>query len=657
MSLLARLLTTAKAVRQLGLPRVALFGIYRLGLASGHYKRSEPEPEGNIPAADLVPVFPLPDRQLLLETLGPEGKSTLLAEADEIAAGLVRLFGAAPTELRLDCEGPLRHWTAYESDPGLLAALHGLPADIKLTWEPVRFGWAFALGRAYHLSGDERYPAAFWRGFETFADANPPFLGPHWMSGQEAALRLMAFAWAAQVLAASPHSTPERMSRLATAVASHAARIPPTLVYARSQHNNHLLTEAAGLLTAGLALPGHCAARRWRSLGWKWLTTGLSQQIDGYGEYAQHSTNYHRLMLQVALWIGALLPGHALHWPRPTVEALGRATHWLLGLLDPVSGQVPNLGANDGAYIFPLSTCAFADFRPVTHAAAQAFLHYHLPTGAWDELALWSGLSPDDPKLLELERYPGDNLAAHDSWGTLRAIRLASRPSHADQLHFDLWWRGLNLARDPGTYRYNAPAPWDNALTSTLVHNTVSVDGREQMTRAGRFLYLDWIDAYYQVVIDPDEQILQHARAHHYAYWRQGLKHTRTVLVTSDVCWRVEDELSFLPWLPWRRRPRVLRLHWLLPDWEWEADRTGNRLVVSLRSPHGPLGLTIFGPGDGLQVRLARAGERVYGQGEAAPIDGWYAPTYGIKEPALSLAVTFTARDNAKFISEFRFPK
>ena len=60
----------------------------------------------------------------------------------------------------------------------------------------------------------------------------------------------------------------------------------------------------------------------------------------------------------------------------------------------------------------------------------------------------------------------------------------------------DLWWRGLNIAQDAGTYLYNADPPWDNSLTTALVHNTVTVNGRDQFTRAGRFLYLDWFNAY-----------------------------------------------------------------------------------------------------------------------------------------------------------------
>jgi hypothetical protein len=168
----------------------------------------------------------------------------------------------------------------------------------------------------------------------------------------------MAFVWSAQIFEAASVSTPEHKRQLAVSVAAHAVRIPPTLLYARSQHNNHLLTEAAGLLTAGLALPDHPEASRWRALGWRWLNHGLRSQIDGYGEYAQHSTNYQRLMLQIVLWTNALCSNNSsrtYRWPHQTLEAVRRSVHWLLSLLDFESGGTPNLGANDGAYIFPLS--------------------------------------------------------------------------------------------------------------------------------------------------------------------------------------------------------------------------------------------------------------------------------------------------------------
>ena len=61
-------------------------------------------------------------------------------------------------------------------------------------------------------------------------------------------------------------------------------------------------------------------------------------------------------------------------------------------MIDPGSGRAPNLGANDGALLLPLSSSAFDDYRPTVQAAARAFLRLGLPPGKWDELSIWLGL-------------------------------------------------------------------------------------------------------------------------------------------------------------------------------------------------------------------------------------------------------------------------
>ncbi len=667
-----RLAIALKALRQLGLQQVGLYALYKFGLATGHYKRATDHRRWTMDDGQWSmvhrPLFTFPSRADLETVLGKEGKAALLAEADEIVGGKVRLFGGDPVPLQLAFSEPLRHWTAYENNPSLLSNFYSLISDIKFLWEPARFGWAFTLGRAYHLTSDEKYSETFWKNFEAFTDATPPCLGPNWMSGQEAALRLMAFVWAGQVLDAAPASTPERKQRLAASVAAHAARIPPTLIYARSQHNNHLFTEAAGLLTAGLALPDHPDAPRWRGLGWRWLNHGLQTQIDSYGEYAQHSTNYHRMMLQVVLWTNTLAKKFDLHWPRPTLEAVGRSVHWLLSLMDSESGRTPNLGANDGVYIFPLTTSPFSDFRPVAHAAARAFLDYDLPRGPWDEMALWFGAQARDaalslskglskgPKTLELPRYLGDQLYGQQSWAYFRTAQFTSRPSHADQLHLDLWWRGLNVAQDAGTYLYNADKPWDNSLAEAFVHNTVTVDGRDQMRRAGRFLYLDWVNAYRRGLPVEEPGELQRVRGR---YWGRGYRHTRIVSVYEDDRWRVVDEILPLR-MPWQNKPLVARLHWLLPDYPWRVESRESGVVIVLDSPYGQIPLFITNNSqlttNESQLTLFRAGEFLLGSASPDPTRGWTSPTYGVKIPALSLALAIESQTEIIFTTEFTFP-
>lgn len=649
-----RLSTAFKALRQLGLSQTALYAIYKFGLLSGHYRRVTGGRDASQPASSLKyhSLFDFPSPASLMAVLGEDGKSQLLSQADEIVAGRVRLFGAEPVPLQLAFDQPLQHWTDYEKDASLYQPFYTGQQDVKFIWEPARFGWAFTLGRAWHISRDERYPQAFWSYTERFLDANPPNLGPHWVSAQEVAIRLMTLVWSGQVFISSQYSTPARQARLVNSIAQHAARIPVTLVYARSQNNNHLLSETAGLFTAGLALPAHPHSARWRKLGWKWLQRGIKLQVDSYGEYAQHSSNYQRLMLQLALWVKPLARSNGFFFSRRVMESLSIATHWSLSLLDPDSGCLPNLGANDGAYLFPLSNCPFSDHRPVLQAAARSFMEYQLPTGPWDEMALWLGI-PASERYFQSPRYLGDSLVGKVSWGYLRAVNYKNRPSHADQLHLDLWWRGLNIARDAGTYLYNVAPPWDNALTHTTLHNTVSVDGCEQMTRAGRFLYLDWAPAWLKHPIEADESILQRQVAGHSGYRQLGVRHQRTVTVFNDEHWEVQDDLLYIKV---RHPARTFRLHWLLPDWDWQVKETLTGFELHQQSPHGLVKLLLACDQPGAKLSLVRAGELLHGHANVSPIDGWVSPTYGQKLPALSCSLQVTSQNDVKFSTLFIFP-
>jgi hypothetical protein len=575
--------------------------------------------------------------------------AVLLREADEIVAGSVRLFGDEPVKLQLTFNDVLYHWTDYETGK---ASIPKTPfEDIKFLWEPARFGWAFILGRAYFVSGIEKYAEAFWKYFEIFTEGNPPYFGPNWMNGQEVGIRLMAFAWAEEAFKGAVSSTAARNKMLVHSIAMHAARIPPTLVYARSQNNNHLIIEAAALFSAGTKLN----EPNWRDLGWTWLNIGLRRQISSYGEYIQHSTNYHRLMLQAALWVDAIIRRRGKQWTSGTYESLVRASHWLFSMIDPTTGQTPNLGANDGSLLLPLSLSKFNDFRPTVQAAARAFLRTGLPPGIWDEMSLWLGLSPSK-RTSDSNAYITDHLRAKNSWGFLRATRFKSRLSHMDQLHFDLWWRGLNFAKDAGTYLYNAGIPWDNPLVSTQVHNTITIDGKDQMTRGGRFLTLDWFPAYSKSVLEADENILGRILSYHKGYSRLGIRHERTATAFTDERWEVKDRIVYT-----KPGEHICRLHWLLMDGEWELEPRNLGYGIKVMSPYGWVTLRLT-PDPRLsnnesQLIVVRSSSLVHGNDQIRPFEGWVSPTYGQKIPAISVTLEITSLKTFSVISEFIFPK
>ncbi len=682
MPLLRRLVLGLKAALELGPGKMGLYALYQIELRSGYLARQTPPGQAVAePVAAPAPALNYPLFQPSLEAIQPSPSTVeaAVAEADEITRGTVRLFGGPPVPLNLAPPLPLRHWTAYE----LGRARWGDDLDIKLVWEPARFGWACPLARAYHFTQDDAYPATFWRAFEAFQQANPANLGPNWGSGQEVALRLMMWVFAGQVFASAPSSTPARMAALASAIASHARRIPSTLIYARSQNNNHLLSEAAGLVTAGCALPALPEARTWRQVGLTWLNRAYQAQIASDGTYIQHSTNYHRLALTLALWVNALKSPDGAAPFLPLIRArLASATEWLVRLIDPRNGRAPNWGANDGAYFLPLAG-GFNDYRPVAQACCRAFSGQPaFSPGEWDELGFWLGLpsqgltgsfqtaslesqwanppSASPASLVQVKSPVSAHGMGPESHATLVVSHFNDRPSHADQLAVDLWWRGLNVALDAGTFRYAAPPPWDNALAGTAVHNTVQVNGQEQMTHAGRFLWLDWAQATLLPAPGPHAVAAEHS-----GYRRLGVLHRRELAFDAKGHCHVTDQLLPSRMNPYRT-PHTVRLHWLLPDWSWELYGA----TLAMQSPLGQIELAISGegpdghtliPGAEMSVSLVRAGNPIYPailipQPAQLPILGWFSPTYNQKMPALSLSILVRSELPLTLASLWIFP-
>ncbi|MFN2264113.1 MAG: alginate lyase family protein [Anaerolineales bacterium] len=690
MSTSQQLVYALKAARELGLGQVGLFAQYQVALRSGWLRRitpaHKPKEHLQVPGYEIsLGLISVPDRARLTKIIADQA-SALLAEANDLKQGRVRLFGGPPQDLNLVVPLPLLHWTKISLEQSKSGK-----QDIKLIWGPARFTWVYPLARAFILSGDESYVETFWHEFEAFADINLPNLGPNWVSAQEVALRLISLTFAIQVFSSAKSSSPERINRISLVIADHAKRIPATLCYARAQNNNHLLSEAAGLITAAAALPAHPEAKNWQKAGQHWFNHALENQISDSGTYIQHSTNYHRVMLQLALWVSTLESSTT----EQNKHKLASATHWLLGLADADTGRVPNLGHNDGSYVQNLASSSYSDYRPVLQAAAIAFLGEPVyDSGPWDELALWLGLTegnhtePKDaisPEPVRLEIFPGSHLILNDqtnsSWASFRVAKFSGRPAHADQLHLDLWWQGHNIALDPGTYFYNAPAPWQNPFTHSSLHNTVTIDGQDQMTYAGRFLWLDWAQAEVLDQLTGEKGKLVKIVAQHDGYTHLGVIHRRSVTCESSRKWIVEDELFATRKFPGKigkKTPSLeaahqsghtyrARLHWMLPDWSWKVENVGTDqpINVQLRSPAGWINLNIGiepAPEQGQElppvtIQLVRAGELVYGTGSTSAVSGWVSPTYAYKIPALSLAVQAQTQLPVKFWTEWILPQ
>jgi len=607
------------AIKELGFQPVWFNLIYRLGLLSGYYRLITPMT--TYPAWDekqqasekrLDTITGL----LSLAQPGKAASRRIIEAADNITQGHFKLYGSIPTPIQFNTSYNA-HWTSYE-----LGRTSAGVVDIKDIWEPARFSWVCILAQAYYLKHDDKYPAFFWDKFEAFFENNPPNTGPNWMNGQEVALRLISFVFAWQAFINSSRSTIERTGKLQVALAAHAQRILSTLPYARAQRNNHLLSEAAGLYTAGLMFPNLPDAHRWKRTGRNLFIQGMRDQITPSGGYIQQSVSYHRLMLQLAIWMQVLtqLDGTTI-FPDDVLIKITSAIHWLEPLIFSKRGKAPNLGANDGANILPIGSSDITDYRPVLEQAKFVF-----PSSG----KINDGKDIQDPDQVVVIKESRQTAC-------LRAARYHGRPSHADQLHLDLWWNNRNIALDAGTYRYNAPDPWGNVLAGTVYHNTLTINGMNQMIRAGRFLWLRQAKIHHLTIQrDPGGQIRE-ISAEHDGYRQIGATHARKVTLHPDGKrgWLVQDDI-----LPENGIPTAavytIRLAWLLPDWEWELDKLTFRIFSPSRTIR--LGFAAKGVEEkSISLNVYRAGEALTNTHISDPTWGWYSPSYGLKEPALAV--------------------
>lgn len=553
--------------------------MHRALLRSGWYERRLPA-EVRIPGRVFGPEPPEPDP----DEAQPPDRAELLAEAEAVLAGRIRLFDRGPFDVGSPpawfvnpitgarVTRPALHWSAigdFDSGAG----------DIKGVWELSRFGWAVTLARACRCTGDARYLEALDEWVRDWVVRNPLHQGPNWKCGQETSLRMLHLLSAARAL--GHHRAPT--GELARIVVEHLRRVEATLSYALAQDNNHGTSEAAALYVGGAWLasiaaevgpdagsilgPAARRAGRWERLGRNTLIERVLRLVEPDGSFSQYSVNYHRMVVDtlslVESWRRELgRPG----FPEPWVDRCRRAVEWLSAFTDPVTGGAPNVGANDGALVFVEEVAPARDFRPSVRRGRSLF---ELPRAA--SIPSPAGGIPGDgtdsgSRLFACGGYvrlappTSRDAGAGPPWAMIRFPRYRFRPSDSDPLHLDLWHRGVNLLRDGGSYSYNADDPeLRDILSGPAGHNTIEFDGRDPMPRLGRFLRGHWLRAadVTPIAIAGDRVTWSGAYRDHL-----GAEHRRTVSAGADGVWEVVDQI--------RGYVRGATLRWRLTPDEWE---------------------------------------------------------------------------------------
>lgn len=481
-----------------------------------------------------------------IKKLPDEMKEKLLRDADNALSGKICGFSAVEMDYGQPINWQYSPLTQKSCDKN--SKWFKIPdfdkerGDIKAVWEISRFSHFVTLARAYLLTEDEKYYQAFSEQLDNWLSENPYSFGANYKCGQECALRMMNALLAYGVF--KEVATEKDKENIKILIERCYRKIMSNFFYAyRCIKNNHTISELAGMIVGAWC----CEDQKTLKKAYKMLDKVIAQQFLPDGGYRQFSFNYQRLALQDLEFVLSLSTGCSLS--DKSKERILKSAEMLYQCQDE-TGDVPNYGSNDGALIFPVTSCSYRDFRPIISSIYAILKNEKIyPDGPYNEELLWFGGSNNLP-CVPCKKTPQ---AFYDSglftFNNVKSHAMAvlndytSRPAHMDQLHFDLWINGVNVFCDGGTYSYADTI--GERLILTGGHNTVKISNKEQMTKHGAFMIYNWSKRGVCKVTD-DSFCGEMISANGYAHTRNIKVEKDSYIITDSVKCSEETEFEVL---------------------------------------------------------------------------------------------------------------
>ncbi len=385
---------------------------------------------------------------------------------------------------------------------------------------------------------------------------------------------------------------------------------------------NHRTLEIYSLLLLGIAFQDSSRAQCALEI----LADNAETDIGDDGVQCELSTDYHGIVLRSL--VGAIANARRVALTVPdrlvarTSLAATVAMHW-----QRPDGITPAVSDGDEADFRPLlSLAAEVLGRADLLFAATEGIHGERPTETCPTFPVGGYAVQRSGWGTTVRSY------AHEWWALMDIGPIgAGGHGHYDQLSVLLYANGQPITVDPGRYSYDEePEGWRRTFKGTAAHNTITVDGSDQIPfRRGkpkgpqstaRLLQRDTrLDAHGTLhdtlvgeVISPSYPAV----------------HIRSLHLDSQTGWRVVDNVR-------SSQSHRFDLRWHLP-----ATATGRTTLTQcdggalIETPYGHFTITATASG-----ASATAGSMV--QGVSARVEqGWVSPTYGVKLPAPVIVAT-----------------
>lgn len=478
------------------------------------------------------------------------------------------------------------------------------PPDGEWRADWVKFYYGLDLAHAFGETRDARYLHCWERLLESYIDRQPPGAD----ATEVVARRITNWIYAWNRFEASEREgvSPGLAARVIDFLWQEVTFVRDHL----STERNHRTLELYGLLVAAVAFPDRDAQHALRAEAFAGLVANLLDDVRPDGVHRESSTHYHCIALRS--WLGALAIA------RQCGVDLGAAFHERLqeacefaALVHRPDGRIP--------------ACSDADSESHLDVIALAAALFDRTDWRW---IATGGAVGRAPARVLASFVDAGYYVQRSGWGThderfadARYLVFDCGPlgdgghGHYDLLNVEVYAGGRPLIVDPGRYTYSEAGDrnWRHWFKSTAAHNTVTVDGFDQTPYARRKPKGPIAEGRLLLRSSSSDLDMLVGEARSALY---DAVHTRTVLFVAREYWVIVDHLA----APTAHR---YELRWHLSP---EASA-----AVSVDDG----GTRVHGHG----VTLATA------QGRVMRLeDGWYAPRYGVRQPAAVVVSEARAR-------------
>lgn len=507
--------------------------------------------------------------------------------------------------------------------------------DPEWTFMLSRHKYWIDLGRAYYLTGKEKYAKVFVDQALDWIDNNPITKKTQWTTWRriEAGLRMENWVKTFEYVKNSKYVTPEFIEKFLGSIYQHIEYLDEHF-NRHSQMSNWGVLEFNGLFTAACFMPELKDSKQLKERTIDRLNICIQNQILEDGTQWEQSPMYHNEVMHcfmntilVAKRTNTRLPDKIIE--KTKAMAFANIEWQKPNYNEPLLGDSDD---NDLRGILTTAAILFSDGTIKSRANSELDYENYFMFNADDENN-YKAIKEVTPDFLSAYQFNTGDLYSRSSWNedafysSLHLRRIGGGHSHDDLLHFSLFAYGKDYLIDAGRFTY-VDNKWRKYFKENTAHNTLGVDGLTNSIYAG-----SWSNSYEAksdgaFVVTKDNY--DYAEAINKAYLRLEdpvLMKRRMLYLKPDV-WLLIDSFE-------AKEEHSYSQYFNFPDKKVEVVNGG---------------LSTTYDKDNLRIQLLK-------EANIEIQDAWWSPDYNFKEEISRAVITKQAKGFNSFISLLYFNK